>query len=53
MGTEWKAGVCAALGAGDPRGFWRRILASVDSWDDLETPLVNAVERLIDFVSQP
>jgi hypothetical protein len=53
MGTEWKAGVCAALGVGDPRAFWRRILAAVDSWDDLETPLVHAVERLIDFVSQP
>ena len=26
-GTEWKAGVCAALGFGDPPAAWRRILA--------------------------
>ena len=51
-GTPWKEGVCAALGVGDPRAFWRRILASITDWTDLETPLVNAVERLIDFVSE-
>jgi hypothetical protein len=51
-GLAWKDGVCAALGWPDPRTAWRRILAAVDSWDDLETPLVNAVERLIDFVSE-
>jgi hypothetical protein len=53
MGTDWKTGVCRALGKGDPRDFWREVLASIDSWTDLETPLVNAVERLIDFVSEP
>jgi hypothetical protein len=51
MGVPWKDGVCAALGRSDPRAFWREVLAAVDSWDDLETPLVNAVERLIDFVT--
>jgi hypothetical protein len=51
MGTDWKTGVCSALGVGDHRAFWRTILGSVGSWTDLETPLVNAVERLIDFVS--
>jgi hypothetical protein len=51
-GTDWKSGVCAAVGWGDPRDAWRRILASLSSWTDLETPLVNAVERLIDFVSE-
>ena len=35
-----------------PATLWRRILASLSSWTDLETPLVNAVERLIDFVSE-
>lgn len=50
MGEEWKAGVCRRLGKGDPREFWREIRASVTSWTDLETPLVNAVERLLDFV---
>ena len=53
MGTPWKEGVCAALGTGDPRAFWRQILAPIGSWTDLETPLVNAVERLIDFVTDP
>ncbi len=50
-GTEWKAGVCEALGFGDPPAAWRRILASVSSYADLEPALVGAVERLIDFVT--
>ena len=52
MGTDWKTGICRSLGKGDPRDFWREVPASIDSWTDLETPLVNAVERLIDFVSE-
>jgi hypothetical protein len=50
-GTEWKAGVCEVLGFGDPPAAWRRILASVSSYADLEPALVGAVERLIDFVT--
>ncbi len=50
-GTDWKTGVCAALGMGDPAELWRRVLASVSSWRDLEQPLVRAVEELIDFVA--
>ncbi len=50
-GTDWKAGVCAALGGSDPRDLWRRIRASVRDWTDLEQPLVRAVEELIDFVT--
>ena len=30
--------------------MWRHILARVDSYRDVETPLINAIERLIDFV---
>jgi hypothetical protein len=52
-GTPWKEGVCAALGVGDPRAFWRRVLASVGDWRDLEQPLVRAVEELVDFVTAP
>jgi hypothetical protein len=52
-GESWKEGVCARLGVSDPREMWRRILASVDSYRDVETPLINAVERLIDFVTEP
>ncbi len=50
-GRPWKDGVCAALGVGDPREMWRRVLRSVSSYADLETPLLGAVERLIDFVT--
>jgi hypothetical protein len=48
----WKEGVCAALGAGDPRRFWRTLLGRVTTYADLEAPLVGAVERLIDFVTE-
>lgn len=51
MGIEWKSGVCEALGFGDPPAAWRRILASVSTYADLEPALVGAVERLIDFVT--
>ena len=50
-GTEWKAGVCEELGVGDPRAFWRKLLSSVHTLADLEVSVVNAVERLIDFVT--
>lgn len=52
-GQPWKEGVCAALGVPGPADMWRRVLAAVDSYRDLETPLINAVERLIDFVTEP
>ncbi len=50
-GQPWKEGVCRALGVADPDAMWRLILSRVDSYHDVETPLVNAVERLIDFVA--
>jgi hypothetical protein len=50
-GTPWKEGICAALGWGEPADGWRRVLAGVRSYRDLETPLIGAVERLIDFVT--
>src|SRR4051812_9980789 len=50
-GTDWKQGICAALGWGEPADGWRRVLAGVRSYKDLETPLIGAVERLIDFVT--
>ncbi len=52
-GQPWKEGVCAALGVAEPAALWRRILASVRDYRDVETPLVNAVERMIDFVTDP
>jgi hypothetical protein len=52
-GENWKDGVCARLGVDDPRAFWKKILGSVQSYADLEPPLVGAVEQLIDFVTEP
>jgi hypothetical protein len=52
-GTPWKEGVCAALGWGEPWQGWRRVLAGVDSYADLEVPLLRSVEMLIDFVTEP
>jgi hypothetical protein len=50
-GQPWKEGVCAALGIADVSEMWRRVLGAVDSYADLDTPLLGAVERLIDFVT--
>jgi hypothetical protein len=50
-GQPWKEGVSAALGVRDPREMWRRVLAGVDSFADVEVPLLRAVEELIDFVT--
>ncbi|GGN78475.1 hypothetical protein GCM10010112_52270 [Actinoplanes lobatus] len=50
-GRPWKEGVCAAVGIREPADMWRRVLASVSSYKDVETPLINSMERLIDFVT--
>jgi hypothetical protein len=52
-GIDWKTGVCRALGIAEPRELWRRVLAAVDSYADVEVPLLRAVEELIDFVTAP
>jgi hypothetical protein len=48
----WKEGVCAVLGWGEPHEGWQRVLGAVRGFRDLESPLVGAVERLIDFVTE-
>jgi hypothetical protein len=50
-GVAWKDGIAAALGAADPREMWRRVLGSVNSYADIEVPLLRCVEELIDFVT--
>lgn len=50
-GQRWKEGVCRALGVADPSQMWRAVLAAASSYADLETPLLSAVEQLIDFVT--
>ena len=53
-GTPWKDGVLQALGWGTDTGAaWRRILAGVNSYADLEPELLGRVEELIDFVTAP
>ena len=50
-GTDWKTGICEQLGWPDPATGWRTVLAAVNSYSDLEVPLLTAVEQLIDFVT--
>jgi hypothetical protein len=50
-GRPWKEGVCAAVGVREPADMWRRVLSSVNGYRDVETPLINAMERLIDHVT--
>ncbi|WP_250286779.1 MULTISPECIES: DUF3097 domain-containing protein [unclassified Frankia] len=52
-GQPWKEGVCRALGVAEPADMWRRVLAGVRSYTDVEAGLLGAVERLIDFVAVP
>lgn len=50
-GEDWKHGVCARLGISDPQVMWGRVNGSVRTFRDVQTPLITAVERLIDFVT--
>ncbi len=54
--VEWKHGICDVLGLphddqADIAAAWRQILGRVNSWRDLELPLLTVVEQLIDFVT--
>ncbi len=52
LGRPWKEGVIEALGSTtDPGLFWQQIRSRVTTYRDLETPLITAVESLIDFVT--
>lgn len=55
-GTDWKTGICHALGLpaedlSDIADAWARIRGRVRSFRDLEPALVGPVEQLIDFVT--
>lgn len=52
-GVDWKTGVCTQLGWGETWEGWQRVLNSVSSYRDIESDLLGAVERLIDFVTVP
>jgi hypothetical protein len=54
--TEWKHGICDALGwphqdQADIARAWQRILGQVRTYADLEPVLLGRVEQLIDFVT--
>lgn len=51
-GEDWKTGVCRELGWGTPQQGWRRIDSAVSTFRDVESPLIGAVERLVDFVTE-
>jgi len=56
-GIEWKHGICQFLGwphedQADIARAWQRILARVDSYQDLEPAVLGRVEQLIDFVTE-
>jgi hypothetical protein len=56
-GTDWKRGVCRALGwphaqQADTAKAWQRIRGRVRDWNDLEPALIGRVEELIDFVTE-
>ena len=55
-GTDWKHGVCEALGwphgdQADIARAWKHILGRVGSYADLEPSFLGRVEELIDFVT--
>ncbi len=50
--VPWKEGLCSALGVPFD-GFWPRLRNRVRTFADLRPELVGAVERLIDFVTEP
>ena len=52
-GEDWKAGICARLKWGTPREGWNRVYGAVESYRDLDSTLIGAVERLVDFVTIP
>ena len=57
-GQPWKQGVLRAIGwpyqtPADVAAAWRRILASVTTFTDLDPALLGRVEELIDFVTAP
>ena len=52
-GEAWKTGTCERLGWGSPQDGWRRVQGAVTSFRDLDASLIGAVERLVDFVTDP
>lgn len=52
-GEDWKTGICRRVGWSDPKEGWSRVYTAVNSYKDLDSSLIGAVERLVDFVTTP
>lgn len=52
-GEDWKTGICRRVGWSDPREGWNRVYNAVHTYKDLDSSLIGAVERLVDFVTTP
>lgn len=52
-GEDWKTGVCRRLGWSDPQEGWNRVYNAVHTFKDIDSTLIGAVERLVDFVTTP
>lgn len=52
-GQDWKTGVCEAVGWSNPKEAWHHIYNSVHTFRDVDISLIGAVERLVDFVTNP
>lgn len=52
-GEDWKTGVCRRAGWGSPKEGWHRVYSAVETYRDLDSTLIGAVERLVDFVTTP
>lgn len=53
LGEDWKTGVCQRLKWGTPKEGWARVYAAVKTFRDVDSTLIGAVERLVDFVTNP
>lgn len=52
-GEDWKMGICRRVGWADPKEGWNRVYNAVHSFRDVDSTLIGAVERLVDFVTTP
>lgn len=52
-GQDWKTGICKRVGWSDPKEGWNRVYNAVRTFRDLDSTLIGAVERLVDFVTTP
>ncbi|WP_277102208.1 DUF3097 domain-containing protein [Corynebacterium vitaeruminis] len=52
-GEDWKTGICKRVGWSDPKEGWNRVYNAVSTFRDIDSTLIGAVERLVDFVTTP